>query len=857
MGNPKLSADGRWLAFDSTASNLVSDDHNDMSDVFLYEVATGTLTRISKALGGVESGGASFMPYLNANGRFVVFESTATDLTFDDNNAASDVFLYDRELGTTRCLSITGIPGTGNILGATANGASSRPVISADGYFIAYQSEASNLVAADGNGSDIFVFDRRSSKNAKVSLGPGGIAANGASYNPSISADGRIVVFTSVATNLVSGNGDSNGKADVFAYDRQAASITRVSLTASGGQAEWGPSASTRESISADGRYILFASDSRDMATGNTVGDDNDATDVYVRDQVAGTTRRVSLDGAGNQANAASPPLPSSPSSPTPMSTAEGKLALSADGRMILFLTASNNILPYDGNGTTDLALTPNSLEACPPPVLLAMAQDVIRAQTAVDICAHSLDPDPAHDGITFASRTSAVSAVTQYHLASTAPANVTAGLLSVQVASASPSNSLQYLLTPLRANLGTGSVWANADATGPSASADGQRIVFTSAATNLLGGHTPSATDVFMFDRWANSQVRVNRSTGGAYPTTGLSSSSGRISADGRFVAYDSLGANLVANDSNGQSDVFVFDLQTNNTIRVSVATFTGAEATGGGSYGPAISRDGRFIAFYSDANNLVANDNNTAQDVFVRDRVRQTTVLVSQASNGSPGNAYSREPAISANGRYLAFRAAASSLVTGDANGVDDIFLRDVDLSTTVLVSVSSAGVQSDKDSRSAALSANGRYVVFESDGTNLVDGDTNGTTDIFLRDTEGSTTTRISVASDGGNANGISTKPSISADGRFITYQSSANNIVAGDTENMIDVFVYDRQTGTTSRISTTADSHTGGNDTSQTPFITPEGRFVVFASRAQNLATGDTGSFFDVFLTARNP
>ena len=853
MNNPQLSADGRYLAFDSTASNLVAGDTNTAADVFLYDVSANTVSRISVGLGGEEASGVSRRPFLNANGRFVVFESTATNLTFDDNNAMSDVFLFDRELGTIRCLSLNAASMTGNPLGNTANGASTRPVISADGFIIAYQSDATTIVASDTNSaSDIFVYDRRTSKNSRVSLAPGSTQSNGASYNPSLSADGRLVVFTSLAGNLLTGNADSNSAADVFAYDRLATppAAVRVSMTATGGQAS-GSSISVRNSVSADGRFVLFASDAPDMATGAADGDSNGATDVFVRDLQAGTTRLASVNSTGAPVDGASPAA---------LAAADGQMALTADGRLLLFLTAATNLLANDSNGVVDVAITPNSLEQCPPPTLLGTSQDALRARTSLDVYAHSLDPDPGQDAVTFATAAGVTSAGDRYHLGAVAPENVAAGSLVVQVTGGPVSKGLPYTLMPVRANLGAASAWADADATDAVTSADGQRIVFVSAATNLQGGHTSSATDVFVYDRWAgaSSGIRVNRSTSGAYPTTGQQSSAGRISADGRFVAYVSGGSSLVANDTNAVDDVFVYDLQTTTNTRASVDSAE-QQATGTGSYGPAISRDGRYVAFYSDAANLVAGDLNGLQDVFLRDRWLGTTALVSQATSGTQGNGGSRDPAISADGRYVAFRSSASSLlaVSEDTNGCDDIFLRDTAAPATVRVSVSSAGTQADGDSRSPAISADGRYVVFESVATNLVTGDGNGAADIFVRDTKTSTTTRVSRATGGGDANGASLHPSISADGRFIAFESTASNLVASDTNGFGDAFVYDQQTGTISRLSTTSDSRTAGNDMSGSAVISPEGRFVVFTSKAQNLASGDTKAFFDVFLTSRSP
>ena len=840
MNNPQISADGRWLVFDSTASNLVTGDNNTVADIFLYQIDTGAITRVSTGLGGDETNGPSIRPFPSASGRFVVFESTASNLAFDDDNSASDVFIFDREAHTIRCLSLvrSGIAGK---TGTTATGSSTRPVISADGYVIAYQSDATNLVDLDTNATtDIFVYDRRTSKNTRVSVGPSGIQANGASYNPSLTADGRLVVFTSVATDLVA---DTNSAADVFIYDRLAtpATMARVSVTASGDEAN-GASTSSRNSISADGRYVVFASDARNLVA----GDNNFATDVFVRDRQAATTRRLSVDAAGNEGDGPSA---------GPVASADGLVALSPDGRLALFLTAASNLLAGDVNGVADVVITPNSLDTCPPPALLAAGQDALRAGTVLDLYGYSFDPNPSGNAVKLGAGEAVVHTASSCQLTVDAPASLAAGLLTVEVTGAGTSNALTYALAPLRANLAAAGAWANNDSSEASASADGRLVVFSSAATNIVGGHTANATDVFVFDRWAATTTRVNRSSSGVFPLAGYSSGAPQISADGRFVVYDSQAGNLVVGDTNAHSDVFVFDMQTSVTTRASV-TSAGAQATLD-SFGPAVSPDGRFVAFYSDAPDLVAGDSNGAQDVFVHERQAATTTLVSIASDGTPGNGRSYEPAISANGRFVAFRSAASTLVAGDTNLYDDIFLRDTQAATTVRISVSSAGAQSNGDSRSVAMSADGHLLVFESDATNLVADDSNGVTDIFLHDSLTGATTRVSLASDGSNANGNSSHPSISADGRTIAFQSDASNIVAGDSGGFTDIFVYDRQTGLTTRASTTADSRTAGSDVSTNPFITPEGRYVVFLSRAKNLVGADTLSWFDVFLTARSP
>ena len=350
---------------------------------------------------------------------------------------------------------------------------------------------------------------------------------------------------------------------------------------------------------------------------------------------------------------------------------------------------------------------------------------------------------------------------------------------------------------------------------------------------------------------------------TGVVQPTTRVSvASSGAegnrysywpaISTDGRYVAFSSDSSNLVAGDTNGTWDVFVRDLATSQTTRVSVAS-GGAEGNSD-SYYTAISADGRYVAFLSSASNLVAGDTNGAGDVFVRDLATSQTTRVSVASSGAEGNSYSYDPAISADGRYVAFRSYASNLVAGDTNGTWDVFVRDLATSQTIRVSVASDGAQGNGRSEGAVISADGRYVAFHSYAYNLVAGDTNNTNDVFVRDLATSQTTRVSVASDGAEGNSNSDYPAISADGRYIAFYSHANNLVAGDTNGAGDVFLRDLVTNQTTRVSVASDGAQGNSDSAR-PAMSVDGRYVAFYSAASNLVAGDTNGVPDIFVWDR--
>ncbi len=320
-------------------------------------------------------------------------------------------------------------------------------------------------------------------------------------------------------------------------------------------------------------------------------------------------------------------------------------------------------------------------------------------------------------------------------------------------------------------------------------------------------------------------------------------------ISADGRYVAFTSLATNLVPGDTNVRLDVFVRDRLTGTTTRVSVDSSgaQGNDESGAGS----ISEDVRFVAFYSRASNLVPGDTNLAADVFVHDRLTRTTTRVSVDSMGAEGNHHSFIASISADGRFVAFDSLASNLVPGDTNVSMDVFVHDRQAGTTERVSVDSTGAPGKDDSRRPSISADGRIVAFESVAINLVSGDTNSVSDVFVHDRLTGTTERVSVGSAGAQGNDESEFASISADGRFVAFVSYATNLVTGDTNQDPDVFVHDRHTGSTRRVSVKSDGGQG-NRASYNPSISADGRIVAFGSISTNLVPGDTNFWSDAFV-----
>ena len=327
------------------------------------------------------------------------------------------------------------------------------------------------------------------------------------------------------------------------------------------------------------------------------------------------------------------------------------------------------------------------------------------------------------------------------------------------------------------------------------SISANGRFVAFTSWATNLVPGDTnvdPNgnpASDIFVHDRQTGTteRVSVNSSETEANSYSHFSS----ISADGRYVAFQSNANNLAAGDPWLDDDIYVRDRQAGTTELVSVGSGNWPE------YGSSISADGRYVAFFSGSTTLVAGDTNGRPDVFVRDLVNKTTERI-RAECATFSCSFQSTASISADGRYVAFESDASDLVAGDSdtNGRPDVFVHDRQAGTTQRVSVAGCASEANGDSLSPRVSPNGRYVAFQSSATNLVNGDTNGFTDVFVRDLVDKTTQRVSVSGSGTQANGGSVSASINASGVYVAFSSDATNLVGGDTNGFTDVFVHER-------------------------------------------------------------
>jgi Tol biopolymer transport system component len=340
---------------------------------------------------------------------------------------------------------------------------------------------------------------------------------------------------------------------------------------------------------------------------------------------------------------------------------------------------------------------------------------------------------------------------------------------------------------------------------------------------------------------------VRASVDTSGGDPN--IDSFSPSISGNGRFVAFESYASDLVPGDGNGVIDVFVRDVVARTTARASVDT-NGGDGNDW-SWSASISANGRFVAFQSLATDLVSNDGNGTYDVFVRDIAAGVTTRVSVDTAGGDANGASTSPSISADGRLVAFQSSASDLIAGDGGGKTDIFVRDLVAGTTARASVDVLGGDPESHSYSPSISANGRFVAFESDANDLVDVfDGNLSRDIYVRDLGGGITIRASVDTLGGDSDNDSFNASIDGAGRSVAFESWATDLVAGDGNNTSDIFVRSLVGGTTTRAS--VDTLGGDPDNhSQNASISADGRRVAFDSYASDLIEEDMNAF-DVFV-----
>jgi len=391
--------------------------------------------------------------------------------------------------------------------------------------------------------------------------------------------------------------------------------------------------------------------------------------------------------------------------------------------------------------------------------------------------------------------------------------------------------------------------------------SADGRVVVFSSGAANLVVDDTNDQTDLFMVDPATRVIERINVSSQGDEAVYGdpeeqtPQSGSARVSGDNRFIVYESNALNLVEDDTNDLTDIFLWDRESRTTSRVSVSS-AGQPSMNGASFHPDISENGQFVVFNSYAADLIDGVNDFTSHIYLRDLATGDTRLISRSPEGLPGDGDSQLPSISADGQFIVYVSSAENLVESETtNLITDVFVYDAEAGTTEKVNLSSMGVEANANSSifasAPAISADGRFVAFASQASNLVSNDTNGQTDVFVRDRLNDTTRRVSVSSSGRELTiEFMEFPDIdiSDDAQFVTFDSSSPDLVEGDSNNRNDVFIHELSTGITSLVSENTEFAYRGR-------INADGRFVTYSSDASDPQSVDNNGAFDVYLLDR--
>ncbi len=866
-----ITPNGQNILFLSSANNLITNNLCiGLFDLYLQCRTNGVISLISANIQGTGGNDSSYYGIATPDGRFVVFESDASDLVTNDFNESGDIFVRDVLSGTTRLVSVNR---TGS---GSGNGNSSNPVITPDGRYVAFVSEASDLVAGDENGiPDIFVRDMQTEETILISVGAQGGTSGviRGSDAPAITPDGRFVAFTSAASNLVA-NAVSAGQ-EIYVRDLVANQTLWASQNASANTQR----AAYNVSISDDGKYVAFK-----FYTGKTFqiyrGSLLDQTVALVCTNAVGTGSVVSDDYG-------------------PIMTSDGRYLVYSEYGSDQSL---HSIWLWDGQTQTktlaSVSLSGQPLEAgiCDSPAVTPDGRYVAFLSNATNLVAN--------------------------------PVN---GEFQAYV------RDLQSGVTTLASADPAGAASGSIDGSLPSLSADGRFLLFDSRSGSLCPEDLNECSDVLLRDLSVPVTELVSRAalsmpTGDAYADSIIGNQA--MDASGRYLVFTSESGDLAPGDTNKASDIFVCDLQVGSNTLVSINQ-AGTGSGNGASSGASISANGRYVVFTSFAGDLVPNDTNELTDIFVRDLETGATRLVSARATGESPTSTSHDASISADGRYVAYLSSYSDTqVTGSAAKTHgNALLRDLVTGTTRLIvantyptslqispdgryvsffqTISSAGNKlSVFDAQTGLIQLLGTRVVansFSGDGTKLVYIDYLNLTNYLvvvdlaqgtnvtmaLGPGNSSRSQALSVGSDGrwatvsirvpdvgpgtnqienvclcdirnanlvlasvnqtgtAGGNGASIRPRLSSDGRYVAFRGTASDLVANDVNGLSDVFLFDHLTGNTSLLSHGKDGVSGANGFSLGVAIAPDAKRVVFTSAASNLVDNDWNNAIDVF------
>lgn len=772
-----LSADGLYLAFTSLGTNLVTgqSEWNSSTDVFVHNRSTGSTVLVSRngTSAVTTSNGFSDQPAISADGSWIAFRTTGTNLGAYDTNGQPDIFVFDRAAGTNLLVSRRALAPV-----RPGNSASATPVLSSDGRFIAYASTSSNVVTGqiDNGNWDVYVFDRTTQLNTLVSRAGTGATteANAGSISPAISPDGAWIAYLSDATNVVAGQTDGNQsqatRSDVFVFDRVASTNALASRAASSATTTANRS-SDRAAIASGGGFVVCTTVATDVISGLT--DTNSANDVFVWERSTGTNAAVSRRDTGPVG------LTANGTSKVPGAV---PAALSADGRWAAVVSNAANLVPgiTDTNGVDDVYLFDRDTGTH-----TLVSRTAASATTTGNGASNRAVVSADGAWVAYVSR--ATDLVTGF----------TTSFVTDQIYLWERATGTAILVSRQAGTTTTGAYSLSTHPV--VSDDGGVVAFVSQAIDLVTGQVDPYDTDdIFFFDR-ATGLVTLASSTASSPVTTGNGRSYGvRLSGNGQWLAFTTRATNLApgVTDTNGDLDIYLVELATGAKTLVSHAA---ASATQAASYGasltPSLSADGRFVAFESQGSNLVAGQVSStgAGDVFLFDRTTGTNILLSHSTAGAVYDSEGAEdPQVSADGNWVAFVSRATNLFpTPDTNGWHDIVLYERATGTLTLVSHTAASLTATANGSSSlpAVSADGGAVVFLCTGTNLVSGQVDPiiNTDVFLYDRATGNITLASrdVASPTTAGNGTSPtfppRPSISADGGEVIFATDSSNLV----------------------------------------------------------------------------
>lgn len=860
-----FSADSKHVGFLSRSGNLVDNVTfaSSWANVFTRDLVVGTTTLVSASLNGDSDGNAQSNSFsLSADARFVAFQSSASNLTSQDNFSIEQVFLRDTLFGTTKLVSADtsgGLGGNGHNLLTTR-----AQTISADGRFVVFRTNADNVVSNSVNGTNSYirdtVFDQTQLVSASSTTGTGVGGSNGSEI---ISPEGRWSAFATSASGLTTL--PTNGRTNVYLRNNLTGAVSLVTVNQAGTAGGNGNSGVGTFfdfpgglSFSANGRYLTFRSLATDLVPGVTTA----ARNLYARDLLDNTTILLTPNAAGSDGGDGD--------------TDPG--VLSADGRVVAFPSKATNLLAGDANGFTDIFV--REITAAHP--VIASRRSELFGPERLALLGGTLG-DVSADGryVVFMSRTNAGG---QSDLTPGLPG--TGDNVGVYVRDRQTGGIQAVDLLP-NGQRG-GAVTPTLPDQGPVITPDGRYVVFLSRSKELVAGggitYTPNSHNLFIRDLQTQTTRLVSATPDGSHDVPVPQNTLFAISDDGRYVAFSTNINNPftgVTNDGNGRHYLLMRDLGDGvsppTTVLVSRTTpdESGVRHITGDTSSLSLSNDGRYVAFTSNDSNLAANDTNGVfgHDVFRWDRTTGNVTLVSKNSAGSgAGNERSeaRRNGMSPDGRYIVFQSSASDLIAGDTNGRQDVFLRDMQTDTLTLVSVNTGGVVGgNNQSFDASISADGQHVAFVSNATNLTTHSIAASANVFVRHLGASPSTALvsvnaaGTASGNGTSNGLGAAnfPLLSADGRYVIFNSHASNLVAGYVDGNAqgfqqqDLFLRDLQLGLTKALNVNQSGTATGNASQFSGIVrlTDDGRTVAFTTGAGDLVIGDRNGVNDVVAT----